>query len=179
MLRPIYYPDLVIPVQEQGFAEGDVLRALALISKPVDVIALAVENLHRRPQSIERIYAPLAVDSDILEASYAPYIKAEVQPLPWMRVTGGLRTEMFTFNVQNRCSDCVEQPAGRATSTIVLPKANLILGPWFRTEFFANYGEGYHSNDARTAVTPGSSPLARARTYEVGVRSRPWGPIAS
>ena len=23
---------------------------------------------------------------------------------------------------------------------------------------------------------PGSSPLARARTYEVGLRSKPWGP---
>ena len=49
-------------------------------------------------------------------------------------------------------------------------------GPWAGTEFFANYGEGYHSNDARSAVTPGSSPLARAKSYEVGVRSKPWGP---
>jgi len=136
-----------------------------------------VDDIHARlGTQVTRNPLGTTTDSDILEASYAPYLKAEVQPLPWMRVTGGLRTEMFTFNVQNRCSDCVEQPAGRATSTIVLPKANLILGPWSRTEFFANYGEGYHSNDARTAVTPGSSPLARARTYEVGVRSRPWGP---
>jgi outer membrane receptor for monomeric catechols len=52
---------------------------------------------------------------------------------------------------------------------------NLILGPWATTEFFANYGEGYHSNDARSAVTPGSSPLARAKSYEVGMRSKPWG----
>jgi outer membrane receptor protein involved in Fe transport len=115
-------------------------------------------------------------DSDILEASYAPYIKAELQPLPWMRLSGGLRTELFTFDVQNRCQDCTEHPAGRTTSGIVLPKANLILGPWLRTELFANYGEGYHSNDARSAVTPGSSPLARAKTYEVGMRSKPWGP---
>jgi hypothetical protein len=121
---------------------------------------------------------PLATttDSDILEASYAPYMKAEVQPLPWIRLTGGLRSEMFTFDVRNRCPDCTEQPAGRTTSSIVLPKANLILGSWLRTEVFANYGEGYHSNDARSAVAPGSSPLARARTYEVGVRSKPWGP---
>jgi outer membrane receptor protein involved in Fe transport len=44
-----------------------------------------------------------------------------------------------------------------------------------RTEFFVNYGEGYHSNDARSAVTPAASPLARAKSYEVGLRSRPWG----
>ncbi len=114
-------------------------------------------------------------DNDILEASYAPFVKAEVQPLSWLRLAGGLRAETFTFDVRNRCPTCVEQAAGRTTSGIVLPKVNLILGPWAGTEFFANYGEGYHSNDARSAVAPASSPLARARTYEVGVRSRPWG----
>ena len=90
--------------------------------------------------------------------------------------SGGLRAETFTFDVSNRCATCAEQPAGRTSSGIVLPKMNLILGPWARTEFFVNYGEGFHSNDARSAVTPGSSPLARAKNYEVGVRSKPWGP---
>ena len=115
-------------------------------------------------------------DSDILEASYAPFVKAEVQPTSWMRLAGGLRWETFTFDVRNLCTTCAEQPAGRTSSGIVLPKMNLILGPWASTEFFANYGEGFHSNDARSAVAPGSSPLARARNYEIGVRSKPWGP---
>jgi len=136
-----------------------------------------VDDIHARlGTQVRRNPLGTTTDSDILEASYAPYVKAEVQPLSWIRVTGGLRAEAFTFDVRNRCPDCAEQPAGRSTSTIVLPKANLILGPWFRTELFANYGEGYHSNDARSAVSAGSSPLARARTYEVGVRSKPWGP---
>jgi len=115
-------------------------------------------------------------DSDILEASYAPFVKAEVQPTSWMRLAGGLRWETFTFDVRNLCTTCAEQPAGRTSSGIVLPKMNLILGPWASTEFFANYGEGFHSNDARSAVAPGSSPLARAKSYEIGVRSKPWGP---
>lgn len=114
-------------------------------------------------------------DGDILEASYAPFVKAEVQPTSWMRLAGGLRWETFTFDVRNLCTTCAEQPAGRTSSGIVLPKMNLILGPWASTEFFANYGEGFHSNDARSAVAPGSSPLARARNYEIGVRSKPWG----
>jgi TonB-dependent receptor-like protein len=135
-----------------------------------------VDNIHARlGTQVTRNPLGTTTDSNILEASYAPYIKAEVQPLPWMRLTGGLRAEMFSFDVRNRCAGCAEQPAGRKDSTIVLPKANLILGAWFRTEFFANYGEGYHSNDARAVVVPGSSPLARARTYEVGFRSKPWG----
>lgn len=125
-----------------------------------------------------RMRVPLGttISSDVLSASYAPFLKAEVQPLPWMRLTGGLRAETFTFDVRNRCATCAEQPAGNTGSSIVLPKMNLILGPWASTEFFANYGEGFHSNDARSTVAPGSSPLARAQSYEVGVRSRPWGP---
>jgi outer membrane receptor protein involved in Fe transport len=135
-----------------------------------------VDNIHARlGTQTTRIQTGATTDSDILEASYAPFVKAEVQPTPWMRLAGGLRAETFTFDVRNRCATCAEQPAGRTSSSIVLPKMNLILGPWASTELFANYGEGYHSNDARSAVAPGSSPLARAKSYEVGVRSKPWG----
>lgn len=135
-----------------------------------------VDNIHAR-LGTQTTRAPTGVttDSDILEASYAPFVKAEVQPTSWMRLAGGLRAETFTFDVSNRCVTCAEQPAGQTSSSIVLPKMNLILGPWASTELFANYGEGYHSNDARSTVVPGSSPLSRAKSYEVGVRSNPWG----
>ncbi len=135
-----------------------------------------VDNIHARlGTQTKRNPLGTTIDSDILEASYSPFVKLDVQPTPWMRLAGGLRSELFTFDVHNRCPDCTEQPAGRTNSGLVLPKANVILGPWFRTEFFANYGEGFHSNDARSAVVPGSAPLARAKTYEVGLRSKPWG----
>jgi outer membrane receptor protein involved in Fe transport len=136
-----------------------------------------VDNIHARlGNQTTRTPTGTTTDSDILEASYAPFVKAEVQPTSWMRLAGGLRAETFTFDVRNRCATCAEQPAGRTSSGIVLPKMNLILGPRASTEFFANYGEGYHSNDARSAVAPSSSPLARAKSYEVGIRFRPWGP---
>lgn len=136
-----------------------------------------VDNIHARlGTQVKRNPLGTTTDSDILEASYSPFVKLEFQPTLWMRLTGGVRTDVFSFDVRNRCPDCAEQPAGRTTSSLVLPKANLVLGPWFKTELFANYGEGFHSNDARSAVAAGSSPLARARTYEIGVRSKPWGP---
>ena len=136
-----------------------------------------VDNAHvRLGTQFKRSPLGTTTDTDILEASYAPFLKTEFQPTQWIRLSGGVRSEIFTFDVRNRCPACAEQPTGRASSGVVLPKANLILGPWFRTELFANYGEGYHSNDARSAVVPGSSPLARAKTYEVGARSNPWGP---
>lgn len=136
-----------------------------------------VDHIHARlgPQVLRKPLGSTS-DSDITEASYAPFLKLEVQPTPWMRLAGGVRSEVFTFDVRNRCQTCVTQASGTADSGLVLPKANLILGPWLRTELFLNYGEGYHSNDARSSVTPAASPLARARSYEVGMRSRPWGP---
>lgn len=136
-----------------------------------------VDNIHARlGTQTTRNQMRTTIDSDILEASYSPFVKVDAQPMSWLRLSGGLRSELFTFDVRNRCPSCPEQPAGRTNSGLVLPKANVILGPWFRTEFFANYGEGFHSNDARSAVVPGSAPLARAKTYEVGLRSKPWGP---
>ena len=138
-----------------------------------------VDNAHvRLGTQVKRNPLGTITDSDVLEASYAPYVKTEFQPTWWMRLSGGLRSEVFTFDVRNRCPGCVDQPAGRTAAGLVLPKANLILGPWARTELFVNYGEGYHSNDARSAVAPGSAPLARAKTYEVGARTKPWGPDA-
>jgi outer membrane receptor protein involved in Fe transport len=111
---------------------------------------------------------------DLFEASYSPYLKLEFQPLSWMRFVGGVRSDVYQFDVRDRCPDeCAERPEGETSDHIVNWKANLILGPWFGTEFFLNYGTGFHSNDARAVVSdPGINPLPRARGYEVGFRTR-------
>jgi len=116
------------------------------------------------------------VESAVEEVSYSPYLKLELQPMLWMRLAGGVRADYFMFDVRNLCDTCPQQPASRKDSGQVSPEANLVLGPWFNTEFFVNSGTGFHSNDARQTVTGGSSPLARAQGVEVGIRSKPWGP---
>ena len=151
------------------FFDMDGAATVGLQARVDDIYARLAPQVKRAPLGT-------TVDSTIVEASYAPFLKLELQPTPWLRLAGGVRTEVFTFDVRNRCATCAEQPAGNTSSGLVLPKMNVILGPWFRTEFFANYGEGYHSNDARSAVAQAASPLAKARNYEVGVRSKPWGP---
>ncbi len=135
-----------------------------------------VDDIHARlgPQ-VRRNPLGTTTDSDIAEASYSPFFKIDLQPARWLRFSGGLRSEVFTFDVRDRCKGCTNQANGRTLSGLVLPKASLTLGPWGGTEFFANFGDGYHSNDARSAVSPGAVPLARARTYEVGTRAKPWG----
>ena len=63
-----------------------------------------VDDIHARLGSqTKRAPTGTTTDSDILEASYAPFVKLEVQPTSWMRLTGGLRAETFTFDVRNRC----------------------------------------------------------------------------
>jgi len=64
----------------------------------------------------------------------------------------------------------------------VSPKLTLAFGPCSRTEYFLDFGRGFHSNDARgttlsvdpnDGVTPVSkvTPLVRATGAEAGVRS--------
>jgi len=135
----------------------------------------SISNIRLGTQT-KRTATGTIVESAVEEASYSPYVKLELQPMPWMRLAGGVRADYFTFDVRNLCDTCPQQPAGRKDSGQVSPKGNLILGPWFNTEFFVNYGTGFHSNDARSAVAGDSSPLARAQGVEVGLRSKPWGP---
>jgi hypothetical protein len=34
----------------------------------------------------------------------------------------------------------------------ISPKANAVLGPFYKTELYLNFGHGFHSNDARGVV---------------------------
>ena len=61
------------------------------------------------------------------------------------------------------------------------PKVSAVFGPFALTEFYASAGTGFHSNDARGALTrvdPNTGeaadpvhPLVRARGAEFGVRT--------
>lgn len=115
-------------------------------------------------------------ESDIFEASYSPYLKLDLQILPWLRFVGGGRVDVFTYNVDDRCgTGCSVRPNGSASDAIASGKANLIFGPWHQTELFLNFGTGFHSNDARDVVeNPSANTLPRAIGYELGFRSRPW-----
>ncbi len=115
-------------------------------------------------------------ESDLFEASYSPYLKLDLQFRPWLRFVGGGRVDVFTYNVDDRCgTGCSVRPNGTASDAIASGKANLIFGPWSRTEFFMNAGTGFHSNDARDVVMNSSATtLPKAIGYELGIRSQPW-----
>jgi len=68
-----------------------------------------------------------------------------------------------------------------AVDRITSPKLNFIFGPFDKTEHFLNYGQGFHSNDARgttIAVDPKTGnpadkvpALVKSKGEEIGVRT--------
>ncbi|WP_312015276.1 TonB-dependent receptor plug domain-containing protein [Bradyrhizobium liaoningense] len=97
----------------------------------------------------------------------------------WLRTTFGLREDFFAGHV---FSDTPEN-SGNAQASMMSPKAGIVLGPWFKTEFYGNAGYGLHSNDIRGAtitvdpndkVTPLDRVplLVRSRGAELGIRTK-------
>lgn len=97
----------------------------------------------------------------------------------WLRTTVGIREDYFAGRV---LSD-TPQNSGNAQASMTSPKAGIVLGPWYRTEFYGNAGYGLHSNDIRGTtitvdpidkMTPQDRVplLVRSKGAEIGVRSK-------
>jgi outer membrane receptor protein involved in Fe transport len=112
-------------------------------------------------------------DVSFVEQSFSPMVRLDLDPLPWLRFVTGARGDIFQYDVRNNLSGSAERLEGDQTRAVPSVKANLVLGPWADTEFFANFGTGFHSNDARAVVIDPRTPaLPQARGYEFGVRTR-------
>ncbi len=135
----------------------------------------------------------------VSERSLSPYLTNEVFLTNRIRFEFGLRSDVFFVDGRNRlprqrpscrvdasghvirtgrCEpnfDAV-RIAGSATDSVLSPKANLIVTPVENTDIYLDFGEGFHSNDARDALTSSksgeSSLLTKALGYELGARTR-------
>jgi hypothetical protein len=113
----------------------------------------------------------------IVETSEAAWIENATRWNDHVRTVAGLRADHYRFRV---ASDRPEN-SGSAGDTLVSPSLNLAFGPWRQSELYLNYGQGFHSNDARGTVTTfdpktleavGTSPgLVRSRGMELGLRT--------
>jgi hypothetical protein len=105
------------------------------------------------------------------------YAQTEVEWARTFRTTLGLRADIYQFDVTSNNP----RNSGDGSDGLVSPKFAAVFGPWGGTEFYANAGRGFHSNDARGAtinVDPVSgdpvervTPLVPAKGAEVGVRT--------
>ena len=111
------------------------------------------------------------------ELSIAPYAETNIRWFERFRSILGLRGDEYQFRVR---SDNTAN-SGNRSAFLLSPKLALIFGPWGNTEFYLNGNYGFHSNDARGALTridPGSgttvdpvTPLVRTKGAEAGVRA--------
>jgi hypothetical protein len=115
----------------------------------------------------------------IQETSVGPYGQAQVRWAEWLRTIAGLRADYYRFAVDSNLA----ANSGFRNRAIAEPKLSFLLGPWQASEIYLNFGEGFHSNDARGAtitVDPRTgqpvgpvSPLVRAKSADVGFRTSP------
>ena len=116
-------------------------------------------------------------EDHIVETSGGLFVESATRWNEVVRTVAGVRADRYRFDVR---SDLVEN-SGRASDTQLSPSLSLILAPLASTEFYLNYGHGFHSNDARGTVagidpatlesverTPG---LVRSRGMELGLRT--------
>jgi outer membrane receptor protein involved in Fe transport len=103
----------------------------------------------------------------VTEGSAAVYSEVNWQILPSLRAMAGLRGDTYSFDVTPIDPGST---GGSATDSILSPKVGVQyeLTPWL--ELYGNWGQGFHSNDARGVVNLGQEGLARGEGYEFGGR---------
>ncbi|WP_338114863.1 TonB-dependent receptor [Novosphingobium olei] len=102
--------------------------------------------------------------------------EARINATSRLRLVLGLRVDAIGYNVRSGLA----VNSGKGSATIVSPKAALAWKAGDGVELYANYGQGYHSNDVRGAtitVDPASGDpanrvpvFARSRGAELGLR---------
>jgi len=150
----------------------DSVTAVGLQARRDRISPVALRN------TVGREFLSTVREDDVTIDAVSPYLSNTFAWLPKLRTIAGLRYDAYRFRVDS------DNPlnSGTASDSIVSPKITFAFGPWQQTEYFVNYGSGFHSNDARgTTITVDPvtgaaadrvSPLVRTRGYEFGVRSQ-------
>jgi len=115
-------------------------------------------------------------DDDVDEFSFGGFAEVEVDITERLRAIVGLRGDFYDYTV----NASMAANSGDGTDAIVTPKATLAWRVADTLELYANYGQGFHSNDVRGATTridPATleqvnpaNVLARAEGAEIGMR---------
>ncbi|MEO7050648.1 MAG: TonB-dependent receptor, partial [Rhodanobacter sp.] len=129
--------------------------------------------------SEDRVRFETVSDNRVLESEAAVYLQNTTQWNACFRSEVGVREDAVWMNLS---ALSLPQNSGHASGSRVSPKLSLIFGPWHKTEFFVNAGNGFHSNDARGVIyrvepTTGgpadpAPPLVGAFGQELGLRTQ-------
>jgi outer membrane receptor protein involved in Fe transport len=123
--------------------------------------------------STQRFVTGRTQEVKIVEQSLSPFLKFDLLAHEKVRLVAGIRGDVFNYDVTQIVNTTGGNLDGRVTKGRPNYKASMVLGPWADTEFFANFGTGFHSNDARAVIAnPSLEALPTATGWEFGVKSR-------
>jgi len=154
-------------VLTENWGERQVTHKLGIDARRDD-INVALYNTSAR----ERVAAtPSTARSDkVLQTGVGLYYENALQWTDKFRSIAGVREDFYDASVDS-------DPAGNSGTTrahIASPKLSFIFGPFDKTEYFLNYGQGFHSNDARGTTIAAATKvpaLVKTRGEEIGIRS--------
>jgi TonB family protein len=136
------------------------------------------------------------------------YADLGLRPTSWLTLRGGLRADLFAYDVLDRCAvqdvahpsktnppgdaSCLSQqdfgkyrePSQRAStaSLAMLPRASILVGPFHGFTFSASVGRGVRSIDPSYVTQDVATPFASVLAYEGGAsfgRGFGWGALAA
>jgi iron complex outermembrane receptor protein len=150
---------------------------------------------------------PYAIDADYQSTlgDVGVYVDGNVRLLPWLGVRGGVRADMFLFDVLNNCAvQSVDSPSQAAAaaqvnvsclselehgayvepflrsatgSGAVMPRATVTAGPFNHLDFSASVGNGVRSVDPSYVSQGVGTPFINVQSRDVGVSyNRELGP---
>lgn len=106
--------------------------------------------------SPNRVRLNKRVDANIAERNLFLWAQEEIIFSPQARLQLGLRGDYLTFDLEDHLETLpgngLPHASGFAQEAIVSPKANLVISPSRHLDLYANFGTGFHSNDARDVI---------------------------
>jgi outer membrane receptor protein involved in Fe transport len=107
--------------------------------------------------------------NSLQEASLGVFTELSWAATDNLRVLAGLRADAYTFDATAKTPGSAE---GGVSYSRVSPKLGLAYAVTDDIELYSNWGEGFHSNDARGVVNPVDpiAGLAPGEGYELGAR---------
>ncbi|MGD0675783.1 MAG: TonB family protein [Polyangiaceae bacterium] len=143
---------------------------------------------------------PYMTDADLTSTlgDIGVYVDGNVHFLPWLGLRGGVRTDMFLFDVLNQCAvnaqegvdspskqylevdqPCLSElehgvyrePIGRSTTGAgaIMPRGTLVLGPFDHFEFSLSAGNGVRSVDPSYVAQGLLTPFVNVQSRDLGV----------
>ncbi len=143
-----------------------------------DAINLLLSNTY------ERAYLSTIRQDYVQEGSIGVYAQQTAHWSDWCKTVIGIRGDFFAAS-DNQVAPAYTQAlnSGKPTAFVPGPKASMIFGPFEKTEFYLDVGQGFHSNDVRGVtievepadptfrLNPGTF-LVPTQGAEIGVRTK-------